>query len=262
MSSLRRNVRAGGDTGAVGSHQRGVGVVAAAVLSALAMLTALSAWPAPVAQAAKSGRCAGFTVRLGGQSFSGNQHRVIQPRRVGKAITVIGRYVRFRVVPSTFEVRDYTLTGADSPDAGKNLLLNRPSVVFTRKVPLHGKTLTSGLTLDISNEGMVLERSGGGQDMKVQAKNCPQGGLFQLEPEPGTRERNSLGPDYRFTRTQPGGPLCVTHVNGRFSAYDSPELASLLANTARRSTWRVASGGRVGFVVGEDAAEGGCAPRG
>ncbi|HWL96311.1 MAG TPA: hypothetical protein VNP20_03145, partial [Nocardioidaceae bacterium] len=159
MSSLRPIPRCRVDTRQVGSDQRGIGAVAAAVLSALVMLTALSAWPAPVAQAAKSGSCAGFTVRLGGQSYSGNQHRVIQPRRVGKAISVTGRYVRFRVVPSTFEVRDYTLTGADSPDAGKNLPLNRPSVVFTRKVPLHGKTLTSGLTLDISNEGMVLERS-------------------------------------------------------------------------------------------------------
>jgi hypothetical protein len=261
MSSLRPIPRCRVATRQLGSHQRGVVTVAAAALSALAMLATLSAWPASVAQAAKSGSCAGFTVRLGGHPYSGDQHRVIQPRRVGKAITVTGRYVWFRVVPSTFEVRDYTLTGADSPDAGKNLPLNRPSVVFTRKVPLHGKTLTSGLSLDISNEGVVLERSGGGQDMKVQAKNCPQGGLFQLEPEPGTRERNSLGRDYRFTRTQPGGPLCVTHVSGRFSAYDSPELASLLANTARRSTWRVASGGRVGFVVGEDAAEGGCAPR-
>jgi hypothetical protein len=32
-------------------------------------------------------------------------------------------------------------------------------------------------------------------------------------------------------------------------------------NTATQSTWRVDSGGRIGFVVGEDAVEGGCTPQ-
>lgn len=60
---------------------------------------------------------------------------------------------------------------------------------------------------------------------------------------------------------QPDGPLCITHVDGAFSAYDSPELATLISNTATQSNWRVESGGRVGFVVGEDAVEGGCTPQ-
>ncbi|MGH3318325.1 MAG: hypothetical protein ACRDO0_19445 [Nocardioidaceae bacterium] len=84
------------------------------------------------------------------------------------------------------------------------------------------------------------------------------GGLYQMEPEPGVAERNTLGADYRFTQQRPDGPLCTTHVGGRFSAYDSPELATLASNSATQSRWRVASGGRIGFVVGEDAVEGGC----
>jgi len=213
------------------------------------------------AQAAKSGSCSGFSVSTGGQTYTGDQDRTLQAGQVGPTINVSGRYVRFSVVSDTFETRDYTLTGADSPDADKNLPLDSPSVVFTSKKPLHGQTLTGPVSLDLSNEGVVLERSGGGQDMKIQAKDCAQGGLFQMEPEPGTTEVNTLGPDYRFTKQQPDGKLCITHVDGLFSAYDSPELATLASHTATQSTWRVDSGGRVGFVVGEDAVEGGCSPQ-
>ena len=55
--------------------------------------------------------------------------------------------------------------------------------------------------------------------------------------------------------------VCITDVNGRFSAYDSPELATLLSKTARQSRWRVESGGRIGMDLGEDAVEDGCNPR-
>jgi hypothetical protein len=33
--------------------------------------------------------------------------------------------------------------------------------------------------------------------MKIQAKDCLQGGLFQMEP--GTRERNTLGDEFPST---------------------------------------------------------------
>jgi hypothetical protein len=219
-------------------------------------------WSFPSAQAAKAGTCERFTVTVGGQSFTGDQNRVIPASQVGQTIAVSGRYVEFSVLASTFEVRDYTLTGANSPRPDKNLPLDAPSVVFTSKLPLHGDTLDSALSLDLNNEGVVLERNGTRQDMKIQAKDCAQGGLFQMEPEPGTVERNTLGADYRFTEQRPDGPLCITHTAGLFSAYDSPELATLISNTARQSNWQVESGGRVGFVVGEDAVEGGCQPVG
>ena len=51
---------------------------------------------------------------------------------------------------------------------------------------------------------------------------------------------------------------CIS--NGRFSAYDSPELATLLGFTAQQARWRVASGGRIGFVIGEYAIQGGWRP--
>jgi hypothetical protein len=115
------------------------------------------------------------------------------------------------------------------------------------------------VSLSLGNEAVVLERRGGGQDMKIQAKDCQQGGLFQMEPEPGTRERNTLGAGFSYTSQPPGEErLCFT--NGRFAGYDSPELATLLSRSAdnKSATWRVSAGGRIGMVIGEDAVEGGC----
>ena len=93
--------------------------------------------------------------------------------------------------------------------------------------------------------------------MKIQANDCHQGGLFQLEGEPGTTQTNTLAAGWHYT-VQPAGQtrLCIT--NGRISAYDSPELATLVSHTASTAVWNVASGGRIGFVIGEDAVEGGC----
>lgn len=224
----------------------------------LSGLIVLGSTPAP-ADAAKAGTCQAFSVTTGGTTYSGDQDRTIRAGQVGPTIQVRGKYIRFNVRTSDFAVMNYTHTGANSPRADKNLPIDAPTVIFASKVPNHGKTLTSGVSLEINQESVVLQRSGGGQDMKIQAKDCQQGGLFQMEPEPGTTETNTLGPDFRYTAQPPGQErLCFT--NDLFSGYDSPELATLVSNTNKVATWRVQSGGRIGMVIGEDAVEGGCRP--
>jgi hypothetical protein len=234
-----------------------LGVVLAMLL--LVGSTMLGRMSSP-ALAAKGGTCAAFTVSTGGTTYRGDQDRTIPADRVGDRIRLDGRYIEFIVRTRDFAALNYRHTGVDSPDPDKNLPIGSAgTTIFQSKVPLHGKTLTGPVSLDINNEGVVLERSGGGQDMKIQAKDCQQGGLFQMEPEPGTRERNTLGPDFRYTSQPPGQTrLCFT--NDRFPGYDSPELATLLSHTDSVATWRVASGGRIGMVIGEDAVEGGCRP--
>lgn len=234
-----------------------VGVVVAMLLLVCSILIGYS--PSP-AGAAKSGTCAAFSVTTGGRTYSGDQQRTITADQVGRRIRVDGKYIEFNVRASDFAALNYRHTGVNSPDADKNLPIG-PSgtLIFERKVPLHGETLAGPVALKLGNESVVLERSGGGQDMKIQAKDCQQGGLFQMEPEPGTRERNTLGPDFSYTSQPPGQErLCFT--NGRFSGYDSPELATLVSHTDKVATWQVASGGRIGMVIGEDAVEGGCRP--
>ena len=145
--------------------------------------------------------------------------------------------------------------------------------------------------------------------MKLQAKDCAQGGIFQMEPErgDGTRTRIThrlatstrtgmtpfyfdnprfrarvgqfLGSDCTSALTGPPSQFCVqvtTRVNiandvsPRFVARDSAQVATRVpqpaCNTATpvtpsvrhcgaMSVWDVASGGRLGFVTGEDATE-------
>lgn len=238
-------------------HIAWLSIVGAMVL--LSGFAVMSTLPSE-ANAAKSGSCSSFAVSTGGQTFRGDQDRVIPAGQVGPTIKVRGTSVELDVVSSTFTVRDYTLTGAPSGDPDKDLPVNGPTVVFESKVPNHGETLNSALEIDLNNEGVVLERSGGGQDMKIQAKDCPQGGLFQMEPEPSITETNTLGPGFTYENGTPGqtSPLCFS--NGRFAGYDSPELATLVRSTDKVATWRVQSGGRVGGVLGEDALEEGCTP--
>jgi hypothetical protein len=232
---------------------------AAAITISLVCIAVLASFPSP-AEAAKGGTCAAFSVTTGGTTYRGDQTRTIPADKVGDRIRVEGRYIEFSVRSRDFAVLNYRHTGADSPDPDRNLPIGPAgTTIFESKVPLHGKTLTSPVSLSLGNESVVLERSGGGQDMKIQAKDCQQGGLFQMEPEPGTRERNTLGPDFTYTVQPPGEErLCFT--NGRFAGYDSPELATLVSNTETVATWRVAAGGRIGMVIGEDALEGGCRP--
>ena len=237
--------------------RRALAVVAGLALAAGPIAVAT----APAASAAKGGTCTGFTLTTGGKTYGGSKDFSIPASKVGSTILVKGKYVEFTVRPTDFAVSDYTLTGADSPRPRKDLPLDAPTVVFESKVPQISATLSSAIEVRLDRAGdMRMERSGGNQDMKIQAKNCAQGGLFQMEAEPGTTYTHELGADFTYNGPAGTGRLCFT--NGDFPAYESPELATRVAPAdghGNTSQWQVSSGGRMGFVVGEDAAEGGCA---
>src|SRR3712207_828997 len=145
--------------------------------------------------------------------------------------------------------------------------------------------------------------------MKIQSKDCAQGGIFQMEPERGDGTRTRIthtlatptdpamrpfyfdNPSFRArvgqflgsactsVTTGPPSQFCVqvsTRVNiannfsRAFVARDSAQVAERVpqpdCNTARPvtpsvrhcggvSVWDVASGGRMGFVSGEDSTE-------
>jgi hypothetical protein len=223
---------------------------------ALASGLLVLALTAPPAGAAKAGMCATYTVFVNGQPLSGDRARTIAPPIV--SIVVDGTYNEFTVDPATFSVRDYTWTGVPTPRPDKNLPGGR-QVLFASKVPNHGRTLDSALSLRIAAEGVVLERNGGGQDMKIQARDCHQGGVFQMEPEPGTTFTHTLGvPNYTNVSPLNANRLCWRTPQGGWSGYDSPELAVLNRFDAKTSDWTVQAGGRVGLVMGEDAVQGGC----
>jgi hypothetical protein len=191
---------------------------------------------------------------VNGQPFSGNQQRTTAGPI--SSIVVRGRYIELDVVPSTFAVLDYTHTGALSSQPDTNLPISGHLREQGAEPRRHAHEPAAARS---RNESVVHERNGAFQDMKIQAKDCHQGGLFRMEPEPGTTETNTLGPEFIYTGQPPReSRLCFR--NGRFSRYDGPQAATLISFPAKTATWDVAAGGRIGKVIGEDAIEGGCSP--
>jgi hypothetical protein len=286
---------------------------AAAVVALLGPLAA--AGPAAPAQAKKGGACdgAGFSVvdvATGAVvARGGDLERTVTAASLGSSGTfgIRGRYVSFDVRLADFAVLDYTFTGAPNP---KDMTGGRRTPVFASKVPDHrGLVLSSAVSITLDDEVLAVGRTGAGLSMKVQAKDCAQGGIFQMEPErgDGTRTRIThtlatsstpgltpfyfdnpnfrarvgqfLGSSCTSVTTGPPSQFCVqvgTRVNianglsPSFVARDSAQVAERVpqpdCNTATPvtpsvehcggvSVWDVASGGRMGFVTGEDAVE-------
>jgi len=102
---------------------------------------------------------------------------------------VQGTYTQFDVGPASFAVYDQSFTGAANPldQTGGQF-----TPIYASKVPDHrGLQLSSGISVTIDDEELQLSRTGTGLTMKLQAKDCAMGGIFQMEPEraDGTRTR-------------------------------------------------------------------------
>lgn len=131
------------------------------------------------AQAASSAGCegGGFTV-LG---KSGTQDTTVSANQITSTFDVVGKYVRFQVVAATLGIRNYTLTGASNQ---LDITGGRQTPVFVSKLPEHrGLTLTSDVFVELKDEALSIGREGPGLVMKLQAKDCAQGGVFQMEVE-------------------------------------------------------------------------------
>jgi hypothetical protein len=154
------------------------------------------------ASAASSKGCdgGGFTLRLAdGSSIAPGFKGSVAASRLpaGTRVQVVGKYVTFAVDPVTFGVYDYAFTGASNP---LDQTGGRRIVLYAGKVPDHrGLTLTAGATLETDKENLEFDRTGVGLSMKITAKDCANGGIFQVEPERGdgttTRFTHTLGPD-------------------------------------------------------------------
>ena len=219
-----------------------------------------------------------------------------QPFDVAKSFTgVDGKYVEFTVVSETFGVEDWTLTGEPNP---LDITGNRRTVVFDSKTPDHrGLVLTGDVTVERKGTDIILVRQGPGLTMTIQAKDCANGGIFQMEVErndaTATRFTHVLGngvfyfdnPSFRaregdvvpFKDTTVTVAARINFANdssGAFVGRDSPQVATRVQEpgcvnhiamrtggtaTVRHcgavSRWDVASGGRMGQVMGEDAVE-------
>jgi len=246
----------------------------------------------------------GFTV-LG---LSGKQDKKYTSG-VPATFLVKGKYVEFTVDAATFGVRNWTLTGASNP---LDLTNNQRTVVFAAKVPDHrGLVLNGEMRLKMDKGDLVLTRVGSGLAMKIQAKDCAQGGIFQMEVERGDNTatvfthvlgdtvfyydnpnvRDRLGENIPCSGVLPDGTLVSceganpdgtvtvaarvnfgSDLSNKFVGRDSSQVATRIPTGCVNqipnpfhpgtvnhcggvSQWSVASGGRMGQVMGEDAVE-------
>jgi hypothetical protein len=244
--------------------------------------------------AADSAGCesGGFTV-LG---KSGAQNASVGAAGVGSSFRVQGRYVQFDVDAATFGVLNFTMTGAANR---MDITGGRATPVFESKLPDHrGLVLNSAVSVELSSSAdVVLTRTGPGVTMKIQAKDCANGGIFQMEVARADDTRtvfthklaeSAFYYDNRNFRNREGDTVAYKDTTltvgprinfgndyaAKFVGRDSPQFADRVSapscsnNIATRtggiarvlhcggvSQWSVASGGRMGQVMGEDATE-------
>jgi hypothetical protein len=177
-------------------------------------------------------------------------------------IAVRGRHVTFTVDPATLGVLDYTLTGAADPQR----MVSTPTVVFASKVPQLSPAQLRGVRiaeLRLRDGDLVAEFTTAAGKLKIQAKDAPQGGIFQMEQEFGAPVEfvHTLGSTLFYFVNEftgkvnfgDGVPGDATHQ--MLLGKDSPQVATKLYQDGTTTRWSVASGGRMGGVLGEDAVE-------
>lgn len=110
--------------------------------------------------AAASAGCegGGFAIVLQSSTIAGEQRTTAPASSLGASFRVQGRYVEFDVDSATFGIRNYALTGAPNP---LDITGGVRTVIFSRKTPDHrGLTLTSGVTIELKDTDVVLQREG------------------------------------------------------------------------------------------------------
>ena len=246
----------------------GVGATAFVAVAALAAPAHAKGGETESGGGGGAGGTGDYAVTVNGTTYDpapGRDTKVKDIRVTGK-VTVNGVHTRFTIDPRTLGVYDYTLTGAAAPDR----MVSAPTVVFASKVP----TLTESQRanpvlsqLEVKDANVVAVFSVAGGKLKIQAKDAPQGGIFQMEPEftSNVEVVHTLGPSLFYfvnsftgkinfgdgTDAVPTGPTAHQMLLGK----DSPQVATKLSQTATSTRWSVAPGGRLGGVLGEDAIE-------
>lgn len=272
--------------------------VRAGLLTGVAAIgAAFLMFPAKETKAAASEGCegGGYTIILANGMRIGPGDTTVPAASLGTSFLVRGRYTAFTVVSNSFAVRNQLFTGA--PNA-LDITGGRRTIVFSSKTPNHrGLVLSGPMQVSIAEEGLEISRESSALSMKIQAKDCAQGGIFQMEPERGDNGRTTIthvlapgvfyfdNPNFR-AREGDTVPFKDTTVvvsdriniandfSRKFVLRDSSQSADRIDEPRCRnliptrtgdladvlhcggiSRWTVASGGRMGFVTGEDAIE-------
>ncbi len=158
----------------------------------------------------KGGACNGGAYSLvlpGGRVISGDFRGEVKASELGSSFLVKGKYIEFEVDSASFGIRNWTFTGAPNEF---DLTNGRRTVVYASKTPDHGgQKLTSALDIRTApGKWLVMSREGSNVSMKIQAMDCAQGGVFQMEAE-----------------REDGKPTPITHIlHPDVFFYDNPNF--------------------------------------
>lgn len=230
---------------------------ALAVLGVLAAAGGATVAGATPAAAATSSACSteGFTVTMPDGTAAGAKGAKTSTAAMAAdaRIRVRGTYVEFDVAPVTGAVYDYTYTGAANP-ASMTAGVRTP-VMASKTLDL-GPVLRGDVEVRTDKGDLVILARGGGAKVKVQAKDCATGGIFQQEVEASRAvvATHVLAPGMAYFVNPYTGK--VNFGDGAdFRGKDSPQVATRLSQGETTTTWSIAPGGRMGQVLGEDAVE-------
>jgi hypothetical protein len=140
------------------------------------------------------------------------------------------------------------------------------TVVFASKVPVLTPAQLSGVRISdlrLRDDVLVVEFATAAGKFKIQAKDAPQGGIFQMEQEFGVPVTyvHTLGAGlFYFVNAYTGKVNFGDGVSGdaghqMLLGKDSPQVATKTYQDGTTTRWTVQSGGRLGGVLGEDAIE-------
>jgi hypothetical protein len=198
-----------------------LGLPAAAAAAAI-LIPLLSVVSTPPAHAASSKFCDGSYTVLG-KTGGDKRFRGSASAPAGRFL-VQGRYNQFEVDPTNFAIYNYTFTGARNEG---DMTGGRRTPVYASKIPDHrGLTLTSAISLELRDEDLTISRTGtNGLNMEIQAKDCAQGGIFQMEPSHGDGTRTRIVHRLSDEVFYFDNPHFRTHL-GEFLGSDCPNVAT------------------------------------
>jgi hypothetical protein len=212
-----------------------------------------------------------FAVTVNGTTYNpaAGKDAKLKDVAVSGKVLVRGVNVTFDLDPGTLAVYDYTLTGAPDPQR----MVTAPTVVFASKVPTLTAAQKAGVklsSLEVKDDTVTVIFGAAGGKMKFQAKDAPQGGIFQMEPEFGSSVEvtHTLGAGLFYFVNQFTGKInfgngvdavtpaqSATGYHQMLLGKDSPQVATKTFQDGTTTKWLITSGGRLGGVLGEDAIE-------
>jgi hypothetical protein len=231
--------------------------------AALAAVTAIPAVVVAPAHAASPTACegGGFSVTTpNGRTASGRTTVKLSTGSLGadEVVRVRGRYIEFDIAPVTGNLYNYVYTGAANP---QSMTPGVRTPVWASKTLDLGPVLRSDAEVRLDGADLVLITRDRSAKVKVQAKDCATGGIFQQEAEAATAvtATHTLAEGmYYYVNPYTGK---VNLGNGTdFRGKDSPQVATRQSQTTTSTVWRIEPGGRMGQVLGEDAVEIGTGP--